>query len=100
MKVKLNFMLMLLFIPIFSFAQQQIKVSGNVTEQKTGYPAIGVTVMVKGTTTGTVTDIDGNYTLDNVPGNGTIVFSYIGMTTVEEPVNGRSTINVQLAEDV
>ena len=81
-------------------AQQQLTVTGNVTEATTGDSGIGVTVLVKGTSNGTVTDIDGNYTLNNVPSNGTLIFSYIGMTTVEEPVNGRTTVNVTLSEDV
>ena len=81
-------------------AQQQLTITGYVTEATTGDSGIGVTVLVKGTSNGTVTDIDGNYTLNNVPSNGTLIFSYIGMTTVEEPVNGRSTVNVTLSEDV
>lgn len=100
MKLKsiLIFCFLLFFIGIF--AQQQISVSGVVTENATGNPAIGVSILVKGTTHGTVTDIDGNYSLPNVPTNATLVFSYIGMNTVEEPVNGRTTINVRLSEDV
>ncbi|MBZ4675083.1 MAG: TonB-dependent receptor, partial [Dysgonamonadaceae bacterium] len=99
MKLKLNFILTLLLVPLFAFSQQ-LNVTGTVTEKSTGDPAIGVSVLVKGTTNGTVTDINGKYNLSNVPGNATLVFSYIGMTTVEEPVNGRTTINVSLSEDV
>lgn len=72
-------------------------VSGTVTDA-TG-PLPGASVLVKGTTTGTQTDFDGNYTLDGVDGSSTLVFSYIGYTTVEIPVNGQSTINVTLQED-
>ena len=54
--------------------------------------------MLKGTTTGTVTDMDGNYTID-VEGDGTLVFSYVSMKTVEESINGRSTINVEMSSD-
>ncbi len=100
MKCKILFSLGFLLIPFFTFAQQQITVSGTVKESTTGYPAIGVSILVKGTTNGTVTDIDGNYTLSNVPDNGTLVFSYIGMNTLEEPVNGRNSINVIMSEDV
>ena len=64
------------------------------------FRSIGATVLVKGTTVGTVTDIDGNYTLDNVSSNATLEFSYIGMKTIDENVNGRTTINVTLSEDV
>src|SRR5690554_2726398 len=90
----------LLFTFMLTAQQQQLTVTGKVTETTTGESGIGVTVLVKGTNNGTVTDIDGNYTLNNVPSNGTLVFSYIGMTTVEEPVNGRTAINVMLSEDV
>ena len=101
MKIKtIIFISCFLFCSSLLFAQQQITVSGTVTETTTGDSGIGVTVLVKGTNNGTVTDIDGNYTLNNVPSNGTLVFSYIGMSTVEEPVNGRTTINVSLSEDV
>ncbi|SHG49847.1 SusC/RagA family TonB-linked outer membrane protein [Flagellimonas flava] len=72
-------------------------VSGTVTDA-TG-PLPGASVLVKGTTTGTQTDFDGNYTLDGVDGSSTLVFSYIGYTTLEIPVNGQSTINVTLQED-
>ncbi len=100
MKLKNVFIFCLLLIPILAFAQQQITVSGTVTEKATGDPAIGVSILVKGTASGTVTDIDGNYTLANVSGDAILVFSYIGMNTIEEPVNGRSTINIELSEDV
>lgn len=81
------------------FAQQKLQVSGVVKEKSTSLPAIGVSVKVKGTTNGAVTDIDGGYTLSNVPSNATIVFSYIGMNTIEEPLNGRTKINVLLTEN-
>jgi TonB-linked SusC/RagA family outer membrane protein len=100
MRQKIVFSLAFLLISFFAFAQQQITVSGTVTEGATGDPAIGVSVLVKGTTTGVVTDFNGNYTLHNVPSNATLVFSYIGMNTVEEAVNGRSVINVVLSEDI
>ena len=100
MKIKATIISCFLLFTFLLTAQQQLTVSGKVTEATTGESGIGVTVLVKGTNNGTVTDIDGNYTLNNVPSNGTLVFSYIGMTTVEEPVNGRATINAILSEDV
>src|SRR5690554_4430399 len=100
MKIKATIISCFLLFTFLLTAQQQLTVSGKVTEATTGESGIGVTVLVKGTNNGTVTDIDGNYTLNNVPSNGTLVFSYIGMTTVEEPVNGRTTINAILREDV
>ncbi|MGI6074004.1 MAG: SusC/RagA family TonB-linked outer membrane protein [Fermentimonas sp.] len=101
MNVKSILIFCLAFITSFSvFAQQQITVSGVVMEGMTGDPAIGVSILVKGTTNGTVTDIDGNYTLSNVPSDATLVFSYIGMLSVEEEVNGRTKIDVVMSEDV
>ena len=100
MKLKIATVVSLLLFSFVFFAQQQKTVTGTVTEGATGDPAIGVTVLVKGSTIGTVTDIDGNYTLSNVPQDATIVFSYIGMLTIEEPLNGRSVVSVIMAEDV
>ncbi|MBD3626718.1 SusC/RagA family TonB-linked outer membrane protein [Cyclobacterium sp.] len=74
-------------------------VSGKVTDQTDGLPLPGVSVLIKGTSTGTATDVDGNYSL-NVPGAETVlVFSFLGFQTVEETVGNRSTINISLAED-
>ncbi|MCE5206305.1 MAG: TonB-dependent receptor [Porphyromonadaceae bacterium] len=100
MKLKIATFLSLLLYSVMLFAQQQINVTGKVTEGVTGDPAIGVSVLVKGTTLGTVTDIDGNYSLSNLSNNATLVFSYIGMVTVEEPLNGRTVVNVIMTEDV
>lgn len=76
---------------------QNITVNGVVHDER-GEPLIGVSVMAKGTTTGTITDIDGAYTI-SAPGNGTLVFSYLGMNTVEETINNRTNIPVTLIED-
>ena len=100
MKFKIILIIPLLMLSLLGFSQQEINVKGVVTESRTGDPAIGASVLVKGTTVGTVTNIDGEYSLNNVPSNGTLEFSYIGMTSVEEAVNGRTTINVVLAEDI
>ena len=80
----------------FSLAKAQT-VSGTVSDA-TG-PLPGASVLVKGTTNGTQTDFDGNYTLDGVGDSSTLVFSYIGYKTVEIAVNGQSTINVTMEED-
>ncbi len=79
------------------FAQNST-VRGVVTDNS-GEPLVGVTVQVQGTTNGTVTDIDGNYTLNNVPADATLEFSYVGMKSQTLPVSGRNTVNVTLAED-
>ncbi len=78
---------------------QNITVSGNIKDD-TGLEVIGATIIVEGNATiGTTTDIDGNYILNNVPSNGNLVFSYVGMKTQTIAVNGRTTINVLMASD-
>ncbi|WP_318310520.1 SusC/RagA family TonB-linked outer membrane protein [Flagellimonas crocea] len=72
-------------------------VSGTVSDANGPLP--GASVLVKGTTNGTQTDFDGNFTLNDVASGATLVFSYIGYKTQEIAVNGQSTINVTLAED-
>ncbi len=82
----------------FNLSAQDVTVSGKVTGTDGG-ELPGVTVQVKGTTKGTQTNIDGGYTLAGVPSNGTLVFSFVGMTAQEVAVNGRTSINVTLADD-
>ncbi|MBN2596340.1 MAG: TonB-dependent receptor, partial [Marinifilaceae bacterium] len=78
--------------------QQSLPVKGKVTSHS-GEPVPGATVLVKGTMTGTVTDLDGNYQLTDVPGNAILVFSFVGLKTEEIEVNGQSVINMMLLED-
>lgn len=81
---------------LLSSATAQQSVTGTVTgEDGLGIP--GVSVIESGTSNGTITDIDGVYTI-SVADDATIVFSFVGMQTVQEPVNGRSTIDVTLVE--
>src|SRR5690554_1527315 len=79
-------------------AQQQKSVSGKVTNSG-GHPLSGVTVVVKGTTQGTVTNNDGNYTLTNIPEDATLVFSFVGMLTQEVVVGNQTTISVTMEEE-
>ncbi|MDR1937092.1 MAG: SusC/RagA family TonB-linked outer membrane protein, partial [Tannerellaceae bacterium] len=72
-------------------------VSGKVTDAN-GEPIIGANITIKGTATGTITDINGDYTLSNVPDNAVLVFSYIGMTTQDVPVGTKTSIAVALEE--
>ncbi len=76
----------------------QGKLTGTVVDA-TGEPVIGASVIVKGTSNGTVTDLDGNYTVQNVPEGATLVFSYVGYRTQNIAVAGKSQINVTLEED-
>jgi TonB-dependent starch-binding outer membrane protein SusC len=77
---------------------QQIAVSGTLTDQA-GEPLPGVTVVVKGTTQGTVTNADGNYSLTKIPEDATLVFSFIGMRTQEVEIRNQSTIDVTMIFD-
>ncbi|HAZ02852.1 MAG TPA: SusC/RagA family TonB-linked outer membrane protein [Prolixibacteraceae bacterium] len=79
-------------------SKQSIKVTGKVTDSS-GQPLPGVTVIVKGTTTGSITDFDGKYFLNDVPGNAILVFSFVGMKTQEVSVAGKDHIVIQLEED-
>lgn len=78
-----------------------ITITGSVLDD-THTPLPGVNILLKGTSHGTVTDADGNYslTIADEAGNGTLVFSFIGYTTAEEPINGRTTIDMILQSDV
>lgn len=78
---------------------QQIQVNGKVTAADDNTSLPGVSVVVKGTTLGTTTDAEGNYSL-NVPDGGVLVFSFIGYTPFETELNNRTTIDVALATDI
>jgi len=78
--------------------QQKIRISGKVTDTS-GASLPGVSVVVKGTTNGIITDTDGKYILSNVPPDGTLMFSFVGMKTQEIPVTGKITINVVMTEE-
>jgi len=82
-----------------SISLQQSQVSGKVTD-KNGNPVPGVTVVVKGTTTGTITDLDGRYLISGIQADATLVFSFVGMKTQEINVEGRSQINVGMVEEL
>ncbi len=76
-------------------AQQQPAVSGTVTDQS-GQPLPGVTVVVKGTTRGTVTNADGEYSISSLPEDATLQFSFVGMRTQEVVVGNQTSIDVRM----
>ncbi|NOR76631.1 MAG: SusC/RagA family TonB-linked outer membrane protein [Draconibacterium sp.] len=80
-------------------AAQQKSITGTVTDEA-GDPLPGVTVVVKGTTNGTVTSMDGNYSIFNIPEDAVLVFSFIGMRTQEITYTGKQQINVVMTESV
>ncbi|WP_321374851.1 TonB-dependent receptor [uncultured Draconibacterium sp.] len=77
---------------------QQITVSG-VVQDTNDEPLPGVSVVIKGTTQGTITDFDGKYTIVNVPSDATLQFSFVGMKQHEVVVNGQSTIDIVMIEE-
>ena len=85
--------------PEQTVAEQQSTITGKVTDAS-GQAIPGVTVIVKGTSQGTITSIDGNYTLPNVPSNGRLQFSFVGMLSQEVAVSGQKTINITMESDV
>lgn len=85
------------FIPVQVYAQD-IKVSGTVISGADNYPIIGANILVKGTTIGTITDVDGNFSFE-VPQGSTLVISYIGYQAQEIKVSGNAPIKVVLSED-
>ena len=95
--------LILLFLSVFFMAhisaQNKIMVEGTVIDE-TQEPLIGVSVVVKGTTIGGVTDFDGNYSLSDIADDATLVFSMMGFEIQEVNVKGKNLINVTLKEDL
>ncbi len=76
--MKKYFLTILISLLGLSAIAQNLTVTGVVTSKNDGEPLIGATVRVQGTSKGTATDFDGNYTLTDVPSNATIVFNYVG----------------------
>ncbi len=76
----------------------QRKVSGTVTQSSSGDPLVGVTVLIKGTTIGSITGENGAYTVELPEDADTLLFTYLGYETVAEGIGGRTTINVQMFE--
>ena len=84
--------------PVMAAVQQTVKASGSIVDQD-GQPLIGATVKVKNATTGTVTDFDGNFSID-APSNATLVISYVGYKDREIAVRGRADLGqIQLESD-
>jgi TonB-linked SusC/RagA family outer membrane protein len=90
-----------LFTLTFSYevmAQQRV-ITGKVISDEDGLGLPGATVLVKGTTVGTTTDLDGNYSISVPAGSDVLIFSFVGLTTSEETIGNRSVINITLMPD-
>ncbi|HCT69869.1 MAG TPA: hypothetical protein DF409_01235, partial [Bacteroidales bacterium] len=96
--LKVLFLLLGLAIGSQGFSQG-VRVSGKVTDANDGQSIPGVTILVKNTSTGTITDIDGKYSLEVEPG-ATLVFSFVGYNTQEVIAGAQTTLNVVLVPSV
>ncbi|UMB54335.1 TonB-dependent receptor [Lutibacter sp. A64] len=99
LKTTFRYVVLMLLISFSTYAQQGL-IKGNVTD-KTGQPIPGASILLKGTEVGTISDFDGNYQLSvENPSTAVLIFSYIGMKTVEINVMGKTAINAVLEENV
>ena len=96
---KISTMLVLCLLGFASEALAQQRVSGTVTDKATGEPLVGVSVAVKGTTKGVISDVDGKYSADVAP-DANLVFGYLGYKDVTVGVEGRAVINVTMESDI
>ena len=92
--------LMMVFLAIASYACAQSTVSGTVTDAEDGSSIPGVNVLVKGTSTGTITDVEGNYSVTVTGPDATLVFSSVGFATQEVAVGSQTTVDLALEADV
>ncbi len=100
--IKVRFIaFLLLFVLPFSqnLLAQEVTVTGNVTDAETGEPIIGANIAVKGSTQGTITDMNGDYTLSALGEESVLVYSFVGYIKTERQVGDRRTINVALEVD-
>ncbi|HSJ69291.1 MAG TPA: SusC/RagA family TonB-linked outer membrane protein [Anditalea sp.] len=98
-----NFTNSVLFLLVFLLSMPlmaQQRVTGTVTSQEDGGPLPGVSVVIQGSTTGTVTDLDGQYAIEVPAGNQTLEFSFIGFARQRVSVRNRNTINIVMEPDV
>jgi len=86
-------------VPFITTIQQEITITGKVTDED-GNPLPGVNIIIKGTSTGTITDLDGNYSIEVEYPDAILVFSFIGYRTQEGAISGRSVINITLVEEI
>ncbi|CAM3323643.1 TonB-dependent receptor [Zobellia roscoffensis] len=94
-----GFLMIMILLCGFTMQAQSVTISGTVVSADDSQPLPGVNVIVKGTTTGSVTDFDGNYSIVAPDANSVLVFTYLGFTTQEIPVSGKSQIDVSMTED-
>src|SRR5690554_3597919 len=98
-KIPCFLVLLLMLANVSAWAQETIAIRGKITDSRDGTPLPGVTIIEKGTTRGTATDINGEYTMNVSPG-AILVISFIGYLQEEIPVNNRTVIDYSLVEDI
>ncbi len=99
-KVVSAFIFIILFASLMDVYSQGRMISGNVSSKVDGTSMIGVNVVLKGTTTGSITNVDGEFEISVPADGGTLVFSFIGYTDLEEQIAGRTVVNVLLEESM
>jgi TonB-linked SusC/RagA family outer membrane protein len=92
-KVRGTLLLLFLFLASFSFLNAQVTVTGTVTSAEDNAPMPGVNIIEQGTTNGAITNANGTYSI-SVPGSAVLIFSFVGMETVEVPVGAQTVIDV------
>lgn len=83
----------------YEVSAQQRVITGKVISEEDGLGLPGATVLVKGTTVGTTTDLDGNYSINVPAGSDVLIFSFVGLKTTEEAIGNRSVVNITLTTD-
>lgn len=89
----------IMFLFFSTVIAQSLSITGKVADKNSQEPVIGASVLVEGTTKGAITDVDGRFTLSNVPSKGNLVVSYIGYATQTLSINGKTNFTIALVED-
>lgn len=89
----------ILFLFSSTVIAQTLSINGKVIDKNSQELVIGASILIEGTSNGTITDLDGNFMLSDVPSKGNLVVSYIGYATQTLPINGKTIFNIVLAED-
>ena len=95
-QLMLAIFMLLLSVPAFS----QVKVNGSLTDAETQEPLIGVNILVKNSTSGTISDVDGNYEIEVPDATSILVFSFVGFATQEVALEGRNRLDLSMSEGV
>ncbi len=98
--IKFKHAIIAIVVFIGQFAYSQTSTVSGIVSDDTGIPLPGATIVISGTTVGTTTDFDGKFTLPDVPSNASLIITYLGYEKMTIPLNGRTTINVSLVQDL